>query len=265
MNIRKFTSRWPTMLLVAGGIVLAPAAILADEVVADDVIIDGSACIGADCVENMDFAFSTIQLQSEDPRLQLNGNGDNDWEIVANGKNNGNYLGFVYGKGQTRAIVFRIKAGAPENSLLIKSNGRLGIGTEQPTRKLHVMGWAQIDGDLIVGELQFPSSRSYKQDIEALSPSAALEAVIDLQPVSYRLVAEPDAATVGFIAEQVPDLLASPGRESIEPMKIIAALTGAIQAQGESIAARQRQSADLGARLERLEQALATRSGRAAR
>lgn len=44
-------------------------SVSADEVITDDLIVQGSACIGADCVENMDFGFSTLVLDQADPSI----------------------------------------------------------------------------------------------------------------------------------------------------------------------------------------------------
>jgi hypothetical protein len=257
-------------LLVATCVTLGPALSLADDEVFDDLIIFGSLCVGADCVEDMDFALSTIQLQGEDLRLQLinphPSQGFKDWEIIANDSERGgeSYLGFAQVKGKHRTVIFRIVAGAPGDSLVVDLDGKLGVGTGTPEEQLHIAGDASIKVAFADAFDQF-SSRALKHGVENLAPAVALAAVDGLHPVSYRLTASPEEPTLGFIAEQLPDLLASPGRTTIEPMKIVAALTGAAQAQGERIEVREREIARLEARLERLEQALAARAARTAR
>lgn len=42
---------------------------LADEVISDDLIVQGSACVGANCLEGMDFGFSTVVLDQTDPSI----------------------------------------------------------------------------------------------------------------------------------------------------------------------------------------------------
>jgi len=270
MNTRRHTAQALTALLVATGVTLAPASSLAGEVVADDLINKGSLCIGADCVDGMEFAFSTIQLQGDKLRLQFDnprrGHRTKDREIVANDARRGgkNYLGFAQVKGDDRTVIFRIRAGAPADSLVVNAEGKLGVGTPTPEEPLHVAGDARMKV-ASVGNLEQLSSRALKHDVRDLAPATALAAVEALQAVRYRLEAQPEEPTLGFIAEQVPDLVASPDRKTIEPMKIVAALTGAAQAQGEALEVRQREAAELEARLERLEQALAARAGRSAR
>tara|TARA_R110002095_G_C4225880_1_gene237544 strand:+ start:881 stop:1420 length:540 start_codon:yes stop_codon:yes gene_type:complete len=42
---------------------------MADEVIADDLIVQGSLCAGVDCVEDVDFGFDTLKLQSASPQI----------------------------------------------------------------------------------------------------------------------------------------------------------------------------------------------------
>ncbi|NQZ08110.1 MAG: hypothetical protein HRT35_13210 [Algicola sp.] len=43
----------------------------ADEVILDDLIVTGSACIGVECVANLDFGFDTLQLVSPNPQISF--------------------------------------------------------------------------------------------------------------------------------------------------------------------------------------------------
>ena len=86
------------------------------------------------------------------------------------------------------------------------------------------------------------SSRHDKENIERLSAQDALAAVLALEPVSFNYRAERGEDYVGFIAEDVPELLAVADGESLSTMDIIAALTRVVQEQ-------QRRIEDLEARL----------------
>ena len=46
-----------------------PVTVMADEVIADDLIVQGSLCAGVDCVEDADFGFDTLKLQSASPQI----------------------------------------------------------------------------------------------------------------------------------------------------------------------------------------------------
>ena len=53
----------------------------------------------------------------------------------------------------------------------------------------------------------------------------------------YNYIREPDEEYVGFIAEEVPDLVAqtSTGRKYLSPMDIVATLTKVVQEQQKTI------------------------------
>jgi len=69
------------------------------------------------------------------------------------------------------------------------------------------------------------SSREYKEDITTLGLEEALEALQGLEPVKYKYKVTRDERHVGFIAEDVPELVATEDRKSLSPMDIAAVLT----------------------------------------
>ncbi len=158
-------------------------------------------------------------------------------------------------------VIFSLEAGAPNNSLVIDQNGRVGIGIGSPRRKLHVRGSARISGKLLVNAVQQSSSRAYKRDIQDLDMTAALDVLEDLQPVSYRLNEYPDESTLGFIAEDLPELVASDARDTVNPMEIVAVLTRALQAQQQLIENQRQEVIHLEGRIFDLEQALSGDEG----
>lgn len=78
------------------------------------------------------------------------------------------------------------------------------------------------------------SSRELKKDIVALDESEALRAFAELSPVLFTYK-ESNESHVGFIAEDVPELVAMPGRKSLHPMDFVGVLTKVIQAQQRTI------------------------------
>ena len=75
------------------------------------------------------------------------------------------------------------------------------------------------------------SSRAKKDDIRALSVDDALAVLRQLEPVQFVYKTEPDEEYVGFIAEDVPDLVATTDRNGLAPMDIVAVLTKIVQQQ----------------------------------
>ena len=112
------------------------------------------------------------------------------------------------------------------NGLLVDPAGNLFVGSGGGT-PLHVVGNISCSGSVDQG-----SSRELKRDISVLSTEEALGVLRDLQPVKYYYKADPTADQhVGFIAEEVPSLLATPDRKALSPMDIIGILTKVVQKQ----------------------------------
>ena len=107
--------------------------------------------------------------------------------------------------------------------------------TGTPTATMHIQGNAFISQNLEIG-----SSRSLKEDIRSLSAKEAMAALKDLEPVEYRYT-DDDEVQLGFIAEDVPDIVATNSRSSLSPMDIIALLTRVVQEQEDQIESQQRQ------------------------
>jgi hypothetical protein len=104
------------------------------------------------------------------------------------------------------------------------------------------------------------SSRDYKENIEELTADEAFEAFSRLTPVKYNYKAEQDEQYVGFIAEDVPELVATGNRKSLSPMDIVGVLTKVTQEQQRQIEAlkddQQRQVDALKAELQQLKKSL---------
>lgn len=127
-------------------------------------------------------------------------------------------------------------------------------------------------GDVTVfknGALQVASSRKFKDDIEDLDAQSALEAFHQLKPVSYVYKAHKDEPVIGFIAEDVPDLVATKDRDGISAMEVAALLTKVVQEQekrnsdavrslNDAVALEKGKVRSLEARIQRLESILAT-------
>jgi hypothetical protein len=64
-----------------------------------------------------------------------------------------------------------------------------------------------------------------------LTSTEALKAFEKLDPVKFNYKQDKEESCLGFIAEDVPDLVATKGRKSLNPMDIVAMLTKVVQEQ----------------------------------
>jgi hypothetical protein len=140
------------------------------------------------------------------------------------------------------------------------TSSAVGIGNTAPTQPLMVGTTGSGSGGngahvTAGGTWTNGSSRGFKQDIEELDAGEAMQAVAALKPVRYHYKAEPDEEYVGFIAEDVPELVAqtSTDRKYLSPMDIVAALTKVVQEQQKTVEAQQKTIEELAAKVEQLQ------------
>jgi hypothetical protein len=79
------------------------------------------------------------------------------------------------------------------------------------------------------------SSREYKQQIKALSADQATSALKNLNPVTFKFKNDNDENHVGFIAEELPELVANKDRKTFSLVDIVAVLTKVVQLQQKEI------------------------------
>jgi len=91
------------------------------------------------------------------------------------------------------------------------------------------------------GHLVTSSSRSVKTNIQPLETAAAIDAFHKLQPVRYAYKAHLGDSVVGFIAEDIPELVAMPSRKTLDSTEIVAVLTKVVQEQERMIQEQQTQ------------------------
>ncbi|MCB0687219.1 MAG: tail fiber domain-containing protein [Saprospiraceae bacterium] len=114
-----------------------------DQVINDDLIVTFSTCVGMDCVNGESFGFSTVILKENNTRLKFFDTStgtfpSNDWELEANESINGGANHFAINDVTGGKVPFKIIAGAPTNSLLVKADGNVGMGTGSPAVRLHL-------------------------------------------------------------------------------------------------------------------------------
>ncbi|PCK07793.1 MAG: hypothetical protein COA42_12475 [Alteromonadaceae bacterium] len=138
---------------------------------------------------------------------------------------------------------------ASEEVLTIQQSGSLFIGdssggNNNTTHAIEVANGAHLTAG---GVWTNASSRELKDNIADLSANSAISTLAALKPVTFSYKREPEESYAGFIAEDVPDLVATNDRKSLAPMDIVAVLTKVLQEQQKLIA-------DLNNRIVHLEQ-----------
>ncbi|QIL74282.1 tail fiber domain-containing protein (plasmid) [Diaphorobacter sp. HDW4B] len=132
---------------LVGGQIVTPATSKASPVltkatvVADDQIVQGSLCVGASCANNESFGFDTIRLKSASPRIHFqdtstNAFPTNDWRLLAN---DGGSSNFALDDVTSGNRIFSVTAGAPNNSLYVAANGKIGLRTATPMLDIHAV------------------------------------------------------------------------------------------------------------------------------
>jgi hypothetical protein len=139
----------------------------------------------------------------------------------------------TYASGTGTRFLDNVTIDAPvpgSGGVLVDPVGNLILGEGDGT-PLHVLGNISCTGSMTEG-----SSRLLKRDISSLTTDEAKALLNELQPVKYYYKADPTFDQhAGFIAEDVPALLATPDRKGLSAMDIVAILTKVVQEQQEEI------------------------------
>jgi len=122
--------------------------------------------------------------------------------------------------------------GGTSEHLTITSSGKIGMGDSSPSHPLQMGSGAYVSTG---GVWVDASSREYKEKISDLASEEALVALQELTPKKYFYKTDEHEMYVGFIAEDVPDLLATKDRKGLSPMEIVAVLTKVVQGQQKKI------------------------------
>jgi hypothetical protein len=122
------------------------------------------------------------------------------------------------------------------NIFIVKNDGHVGIGKYNPNTYPLEFG-AQANGAYLTvgGVWTTPSSRELKENIQPLNEQQAIETLRALKPVTYNYKIDPTEHHVGFIAEDVPEMIAAQDRNSVDPMNIAAILTAVLKEQENDI------------------------------
>lgn len=135
--------------------------------------------------------------------------------------------------GAYEASPFFLNLGAPHQAFVISASGYVGFGQWAPSYPLHMVSGAYCTAG---GVWTNASSREYKKEIKDLTSAEAMDTLKGLNPVKFSYKASSDEHHVGFIAEDVPELVASKDRKGMSSMDVVAVLTKVVQEQQKTIA-----------------------------
>ncbi len=126
-----------------------------------------------------------------------------------------------------KASTLTIGAGSVDR-ITIDRNGNVGFGISRPQHPIELPSGAYVSAG---GAWTNSSSRERKENVSALGLEDALAALAELEPVAFNYRDEQAERYLGFIAEDVPELVASNDRKHLSAMDIVAVLTEVVKAQ----------------------------------
>ncbi len=167
-------------------------------------------------------------------RLEVNGN-------IQIHERNSNFAGLMItqSSGDTGYIMHNgantltIGAGSIDR-VTITGEGNVGFSVNRPAHPIEMASGAHVSTG---GVWTNSSSIEKKENVRDLTTEEALGALAQLKPVRFNYLADHGEEYVGFIAEDVPELVATADRSGLSPMDIVAVLTSVVQQQQKKIAA----------------------------
>ncbi len=167
----------------------------------------------------------------------------------------------------TGSLSFQVQAGAPDNSINVAPDGNIGIGTETPRGRLHVVaspgekGATDIflldnNGNLEIGGLLTEaSSVLLKEHFVAIDGQEVLDRLARLPITTWNY--KTDATSIRHMGPMAQDFFAAFGLGAddrhIAPLDVNGVALVGVQALSEQVQALEQQNAELLQRLQALE------------
>jgi hypothetical protein len=147
------------------------------------------------------------------------------------------------------------------------SYGNFGTVSDHPAQIMTNSTWrmrintddtlTMSDGGGYDGTWNPASSREYKENIRDLTTEDAMDTLEGLNPVKFNYKKHKEEARVGFIAEDVPGLVAMNGRKTLGTVDIMAVLTKVVQEQQKAIREHQKMAQEQQKTISKLEKRIA--------
>ena len=138
-------------------------------------------------------------------------------------------------------------------NLVVDKSGNVGIQRQTPSYPIHLGNGAYCS---VGGVWTNASSREYKQDIKSLTTDDAFRALEGLEPVTFAYKSDESETHAGFIAEDVPDLVATKDRKGISSIDVVAVLTKVLKEQQKLMSEQQKTISVLSEKISLLESKL---------
>jgi hypothetical protein len=129
--------------------------------------------------------------------------------------------------------------------MTINTSGYVGISDTTPDYPLDMGTIAPGAYCTTGGVWHSASSREYKENIRNLTAEEAMATLVELNPVRFNYKVDKEDEYVGFISEDVPELVASKDRKGMTAMDIVAVLTKVAQEQQKAIQGQQKTISEL--------------------
>jgi len=167
--------------------------------------------------------------------------------------------------GQNAAFITTRTDGAQNFMSATAAYAQFGAVSNHPVRILVNSAWkmkVNTDGSLSMssgatctsgGVWTNASSRILKENIESLGTDEAMATLTQLTPVKYNYKTDKSERYVGFIAEDVPELVATADHKGLSPMDVTAVLTKVVKEQQNTIQEQQKTIAAILKRMAKLE------------
>jgi Chaperone of endosialidase len=129
-----------------------------------------------------------------------------------------------------------------QNKNWLKISGVTTMNEQPPKSRILLQGTTrcydrlEVSGNITADDVLINSSQELKQDICTLTKEEAYNLIEDLEPVKF--VFKDDSAeiqNIGFIAEDVPDIVSDKDHKQVRYMEIISALTKVVKEQQKKI------------------------------
>jgi hypothetical protein len=155
------------------------------------------------------------------------------------------------------AIVAERTSGATNFMSATASFGQFGTVSDHPVRILvNSASKMQLNADNSLsmtsgasctagGVWTNASSKELKENIQSLTTDEALNTLNGLNPVKYNYKVDKTDKHVGFIAEDAPELVATPDKKGMSPMDVVGVLTKVVQEQQKIISQLNERVAEL--------------------
>jgi len=110
--------------------------------------------------------------------------------------------GFALNDGTADTIPFQVVAGAESDSLVISTDGKVGIGTQAPQAELHVEGDALVNGDIVLeGYISERSDVAAKENFAIVSGRQILDRLAELPITTWNYKDDTSTLHIGPMAQ----------------------------------------------------------------